>query len=637
MRELRSRKFIKIDLILSSFLVIVFAGLIMFLYEQSTNWVYFWDNAAYWNQVYDLSTSYRLGFNQTVETIRNQINTEYPTWWALPFALVPPSLLSSRGGFTVPLASISVLVIFLSSYLIQSQYGIKKQARLLSSFALAFSPPVWIILSSSHPDLLSLSLVFFAIHVTLRGKGELVSGATAFLLIFLAIAMRKTVAFAAFATIIFVLIYFFKNSSRQRQVWTKKKTAVLSVIFLSYILIFLMSPGVVSTFTRNNSDFYRSWKISTGTVISRLVETNGILILALSFICIILYLIHGGNWKKIENYWMIILPVVVFSAYITIAPGVAPVHMAQLGVLLLLAATITISKLQIRYQSLVAIIMLASTTLLTFQSMTGNLSLPGKFLSMNISPLQRNDIDELIKIKAILGSKENFSRLPNVYVAGTSGVVNPDLVTRLVRPEFSVVPAGDVDFRDAIQWPLITSSNYILVPKPFQWHITENSHKIVQVPFELFTNEFQGNLLPITSLSLLNGVNLQIFAWRIPLNSTELEYAQEKLIRALPTYSIPTILATKFPYFQPSPGSQKRIWFRLGFKNDPTLIWVPKNLKVTLRPLDPQCRQMSSFPNLADELEDQKSFLNKDESTTLKLFRSSPNNVSCDYELVWGG
>jgi hypothetical protein len=255
---------------------------------------------------------------------------------------------------------------------------------------------------------------------------------------------------------------------------------------------------------------------------------------------------------------------------------------------------------------------------------------------MNIEPLYRSDISNLKEIKSILLKNEKMVGNEKVYVAGTSGIINPDLVYRIVRPNFSVVQAGDVDFRDAIQWPLIFHSDYILVPRPFQWHISEKSHYIVSVPYQLFTEDFYHKLVNVGNLKLANNVELGIFVWKEPLTRNELHYAQTKLIGAIPAYSIPTILDTKFQYFQPTPGGEKRIWFRLGLESEPTVLWIPKNMSIKLTPLDKKCESIIGLPNNTITTEDSSILKSFGEARTIQISRLRSEELSCDYEITWG-
>jgi hypothetical protein len=621
-------------LILFSLIVATISSLIMYVYEKNTQWIYFWDNAAYWDQVYNLSLALRVGYENFYSTFIQQINTEYPTWWALPFSLIPPSYLLERSGFTIPLTAVSTIGIFIVSNLIFKFHKMKKYQSILFSTALTLSPPIWIILSSSHPDLLSIILILTGIYLGLNSKGELGLAALAIFFETAAIALRKTEAFAAAGAILFIIALYMYQILKNRKLFAVNKKTTLVVSIVGILMVPFMSPGIVSTLFRDNSEFYKSWLIEPSETVERLIATNGLIIVGFFFFSLISFLSVRKNQKRFENLWIVIIPATVFIAFVTVAPGVAPVHMAQLGVFLLVSSFISMSTFSPKKQLAIGTVAALTSILLTVQSISPFISTNLNLYPMNIQPLNRADTDQLLRIKTFLLSESVNAKKRTVYVAGTSGIINPDLVTRLVRPDFNVVPAGDVDYRDAIQWPLIFNSEFIVIPEPFQWHITNDSHNIVKVPYQVL-QELKFKLKKIGNVNLEKNVQVGIYKWIEQPNLDELIFAQKILIRNLPSYSIPTVLETQYPYFQPTPGASKRIWFRVGTISSPSIIWIPAGLGYQINRLDPRCNSISGLPR---NILISKGSYRVDAakySVTLNLHRLETEDVSCDYEITW--
>ena len=622
-------------LIVLSVIVSLFSSFGMYIYERNSQWIYFWDNAAYWDQVYNLSRSLRESGHSFFATFSQQINTEYPTWWALPFALIPTELLLTRAGYTIPLTALSTLLIFIASNLLFKHYKMDKTSSFLFSSALTFSPPVWIVLTGSHPDLISISVILIGIVIALKAQGNLGYLLLSILVIMFAIALRKTEAFAAAAAILSIICSTGIQSLRDKNHLQFRNKGLILFSLVGMFMIPVLSPGIVSTLFRDNSEFYKSWRINPSEVVTRIIATNGWLIVGFYLVTIFIFLRTKKFERKIQNIWIVILPVGVFIAFITLAPAEAPIHMAQLGVLLLVSGFTVISIFNSTPQALVGTVALVTSLVLTFHSTLPIDSLNSKLMPMDIQPLKRSDIKDLLEIKKILlrdGGKDNNR---DIYVAGTSGVINPDLVYRLTRPDFNVVPAGDVDFRDAIQWPLIFNTKYLVIPEPFQWHITKNSHNIVRIPFKTLLS-LQTKLKKIGRVDLENKVSVGIYKWNERPNQNDLDLAQALLVKSLPTYSIPTVLKTQFPYFQPAPGGQKLIWFRLGTQTEPSVIWLPARTAVQLKPVDPKCQLMSGLP-LDQKLRNGSYQINPfNVDVSLSIFRLESEDLSCDYEITWG-
>ena len=562
-------------------------------YEQGTTWIYFWDNAAYWDQARMLSQSLYENFGAFVSTLKLQFSTEYPTLWAIPLALFPPSVLAARSNFTFLLTGMSLLLC-LGAFLYFAHVAKFKYIHVFLLFSLVcISPGTWALYPAGEPDMFSLAFIFLALAWFFKKSQHLCDRLGLVLILETAAFIRKTEIFLA---VIILVTYSIRLGTQLVFSKTKSETfshpgfrkyskflvALLSTIILIEPIIF---PGITNSILRNNSTFYSSYRISHSEFLTRFFSTNGLIEIIPILICLF-GLIHTSILDKSQPLVAILLiPFLLTIAFIYFAPAVAPVHMGQLGIVFNLVAGIyLVSESSLIIFLLVFILGFGTLSAFGIIPIHGEVSKIASWLPAKISAPSRGDIPELDRMKQDIlkqATAEGIKK-PTLYVAGTSGLINPDLITHLFGDRAWIQQAGDVDLRDAIQWPLIMNSNFFVVPDTFQWHISESAHEIVRVPWAYIHRVALNTKSPERIYNLDSNIKVHVIRGPRRVSIATLFNLQNELVRSKPLYKIPTVIIAEGAYFQPAPNTVSRLWGNVFEKGKPFTVWIPNGLSVNI-------------------------------------------------------
>jgi hypothetical protein len=606
-------------------------------YEQGSHWIYFWDNAAYWDQAKMLSESLHENFGAFLSTLRLQFSTEYPTLWAVPLALFPPSVLAVRSNFTFLLTGISLLLCLGAFLYFAHVAKLKYHHVLLLFWIVCTSSGTWALYPAGEPDMFSLAFIFLALAWFFKRSENLCDRLGFVLILETAAFIRKTEIFLA---VIILFIYFIRLGTQLVFSKTKSETllypgfrkyskfmvALLSTLILIEPILF---PGITNSILRNNSTFYSSYRISHSEFLSRFFSTNGLIEIIPILICAFGLTRSFILDKSQPLVAILVIPFLLTITFIYFAPAVAPVHMGQLGIVFNLAAGIYLVS-ESSFIIYLLVFILAFGTLSAFGTIPahGEISKIARWLPAKISAPSRGDIPEIERMKQDILNQATDEGLkkPTLYVAGTSGLINPDLITHLFGELAWVQQAGDVDLRDAIQWPLIMNSNFFVVPDTFQWHISKSAHEIVHIPWTYFHREALNTKSPDKIYNLESKINVHVIRGPIKVSIETLLNLQNDLVRSKPLYNIPTVITAEGMYFQPAPNTISRLWGNVFEKGKPFTVWIPNGISVNINKQG-QCDGLKQVDGIDGT--------NAGSAAHYLVFASNRKNTNCSIEVDW--
>jgi hypothetical protein len=274
-RRLRFYHFVKIRLpVLTPFILfIIIINTLAIRHSLNIKWLYFWDSAGYHYQAISLVKNFHTSFQSAIGFLRVDMNSEYPSWWALPLALFPIDTVSSRVFLTLYIVNLSSIGIFFAVRMIFKS----SQHKNLLAFFITSSPGILRVSLVTLPDAIALAIAIFGINFFLSKKiSERYLGC---FLLGLAFALRKTLLPVLFPAIIYagVLLFLYQiltfRSKNHFICQCKDSLKMIACLFLPLCL----SPGIIRTVLDFNSNFRSSYVVTKSDFLISVVNNYGYL------------------------------------------------------------------------------------------------------------------------------------------------------------------------------------------------------------------------------------------------------------------------------------------------------------------------------------------------------------------------
>lgn len=467
--------------------IAVIINILAVLYITKSNYIYFWDNATYWN----ISRSMAEGeFNNGGfwTNVYNSIGEQdYNYIAALPSAFLAKLFGESRLVYVLGLVNMYLLPSFILIYLLAKK--ISKAPKISAAITILLFPSSIFLAFNGFVDIggLLFSLICFNLYYTKDNKNiglwrYLVIG---ILLVFLMI-WRRWYAFFAVSFVTAML----SDCIMSKRKW---HGTVITILTVAILLVLCFKDFLFYKLLKDYGSLYEGYKFSLGTDFKLITRYFGIIYIAVIAVCSI---IIGVNKKESRPLFMWIQLLVCFVMFI-----MTQTH-GQQHLLLYIPSFIMLTLILIKYITkewmLISISLLAilhSVNVYIPRQQPNNIQeIKRLALIPNFSmlPVTRSDTEQILELK---------NKLDNiVYEGDTLGVlsssfvlneeilknVEPSLGKKSQRDNY-IVSLPQVDSRDKDLTPLY-NVNYILVASPAQTHLADGSQTVITEAVSSFEN-----------------------------------------------------------------------------------------------------------------------------------------------------
>lgn len=467
--------------------IAVIINILAVLYITKSNYIYFWDNATYWN----ISRSMAEGeFNNCGfwTNVYNSIGEQdYNYVAALPSAFLAKLFGESRLVYVLGLVNMYLLPSFILIYLLAKK--ISKAPKISAAITILLFPSSIFLAFNGFVDIggLLFSLICFNLYYTKDNKNiglwrYLVIG---ILLVFLMI-WRRWYAFFAVSFVTAML----SDCIMSKRKW---HGTVITILTVAILLVLCFKDFLFYKLLNDYGSLYEGYKFSLGTDFKLITRYFGIIYIAVIAVCSI---IIGVNKKESRSLFMWIQLLVCFVMFI-----MTQTH-GQQHLLLYIPSFIMLTLILIKYITkewmLISISLLAilhSVNVYIPRQQPNNIQeIKRLALIPNFSmlPVTRSDTEQILELK---------NKLDNiVYEGDTLGVlsssfvlneeilknVEPSLGKKSQRDNY-IVSLPQVDSRDKDLTPLY-NVNYILVASPAQTHLADGSQTVITEAVSSFEN-----------------------------------------------------------------------------------------------------------------------------------------------------
>lgn len=457
------------------------------LYITKSNYIYFWDNATYWN----ISRSMAEGeFNNGGfwTNVYNSIGEQdYNYIAALPSAFLAKLFGESRLVYVLGLVNMYLLPSFILIYLLAKKIG--KAPKISAAITILLFPSSIFLAFNGFVDIggLLFSLICFNLYYTKDNKNiglwrYLVIG----ILLVLLMIWRRWYAFFAVSFVTAML----SDCIMSKRKWHGTFITILTVAIL---LVLCFKDFLFYKLLKDYGSLYEGYKFSLETDFKLITRYFGIIYIAVIAVCSI---VIGVNKKESRPLFMWIQLLVCFVMFI-----MTQTH-GQQHLLLYIPSFIMLTLILIKYITkewmLISISLLAilhSVNVYIPRQQPNNIQeIKRLALIPNFSmlPVTRSDTEQILELK---------NKLDNiVYEGDTLGVlsssfvlneeilknVEPSLGKKSQRDNY-IVSLPQVDSRDKDLTPLY-NVNYILVASPAQTHLADGSQTVITEAVSSFEN-----------------------------------------------------------------------------------------------------------------------------------------------------
>lgn len=586
--------------------------IIPIIYVNNEHVIYSWDQASYQDMAIQKALEFR-EMNVSLRGLQHQASKIYAStvknYNDYYTVLIAPLLLlfgASRASYILFLSWLYLFPFIvtlgaISSSIVTSNKTLAFRIGVLLSI---FTPAVWLPTLNGYPDagaafLISLAVLLFVQNMALKSVWRLfaIGACLAFAVLFRRHFAYDVITF--FVAVSLIQLYYILTikdfySARIKALTAKAFRVSIIGVFMLIILCVFGWPFVQRLMYTSYSTIYASWERTNLTNVSYYLTYYGLIALAISITGSAIALLRSSIVDKAALFILIagcysilqwILKVKQIGVHYTLhfTPWIV------LGIFMTLWYSLHGLK---KYGPVISVslvsflVLIFITTLFPFPEATApadnsttsppNLQFPS--FPANFPPVKQTNYNEIMQLYSYL--KSTAKNKEPIYVAASSGLLNDDMIWH-ASPDFyktMMTSSSSETFwkgyeLNVLHWtPLADSydnypldelhkAEYIIVTKPFQYHLPINQQKVVHVVVTCFeegwpfSKDFQ---LDPKSFTIGDGVTAHIY----------------KRIR--PT-SLPTLLFTynqMKAYIQPPPGGK--------------LDWIGLNKNVYYIVLNPQ-------------------------------------------------
>lgn len=457
------------------------------LYVTKCNYIYFWDNATYW----DISRKIASGaFNDGGfwHNVYNSIaEQDYNYIAGLPSAVLVNLFGESRLVYVLGLVNMYLIPSLIMVYLLAKK--VSKAPKIATAITMLICPSMMFLTFSGFVDIggLLMCLICFNLYYTKKDQKD---GIWRYVLIGLLLVgimlWRRWYAFFAVSFITAMLgdCVLFKR---------KWYNAAATIAVAALVMVLFFKDFLVFKLLKDYGNLYAGYKFSIGTDFKLITRYFGIIFIVMLAVTSV---VIGVKKKETRTMFMWVQMIVCVIMFMT-----TQTH-GQQHLLLYIPSLIMLTLISIKYItkewaflgiSLLAMVNMVNVYLPRIQP-TNIQEIKHMALIPNFSmhAVSRDDTDEILALKQKLDTTVYDG--DTLGVLASSFVLNED-VLKNVEPSVGVKPMRDnyivslpqVDSRDVDLSPLY-NVNYVLVALPAQTHLAEGSQTVVTEAVNSFAN-----------------------------------------------------------------------------------------------------------------------------------------------------
>jgi hypothetical protein len=500
-----------------SFLIfIIAANLFPIYFVRQEHTIYYMDQVTYWKKLIDiihnLTENPLNAVKNVIQSIREEDYNDFPSLLLVPFCLL---FGESRLSYVLSIVNTFVLITVLSfawlNKLFCKLYGITSNniPYVIAILSLFLFPNFWQPILSGYPDVGGLFIINIILF-TYLSKPLLEQSKSNLLLIAVMLAIliifRRWYTYWGVSFYIVLLIQAsiisFSTHNTHKNILIRKLLEIFILIFITGILLFIISPTFTIRIIRTNyADIYSGYRMSTSLfeTFLQVIKRFGLFYL----FSVLFGVVYAAKNKKTRGFSFFLLAqsLIIFFLF----ARTQDFHQHHLYLLMpammLFSSFFIIGLLQenIHFKiPIVCIIFLLSILnfivpfSITTPCHTNKISF--LFAGFRQAPSVRNDINEIDRIIQILESltKDSDDR---VYILAVSDILNCQTIDRAYlslgrHKDISkrIYWTNAVDKRDGFPRNLL-KVKYVVVASPIQYDMSPEDQRVIGIPAELILSQ----------------------------------------------------------------------------------------------------------------------------------------------------
>lgn len=264
---------------------------VLALYVSGEHRIYFYDPRGFQEVAMDASAALRRGPHDLYGWLRTKSLGEYPPYWSLPLAVLPPEVLNSRVPYEMAMGLLGLLPLTVFTTKIACRvFGLRVSPWMVLIAGL--NPLAFLVCVQGVPDLMGMSLILAAAWILISRPMQRSTLFWALLVGAGALLVKKNFLFDLTAIVACYLAAYAVAALRYRHPPARWRNLLAEVFSLRVIVAaavvlagtVILTPGTLSSiFGRNNALFYVSYQTSlTYALSSNLSYAGGMVALALA-------------------------------------------------------------------------------------------------------------------------------------------------------------------------------------------------------------------------------------------------------------------------------------------------------------------------------------------------------------------
>lgn len=252
----------------------IFAVLV--LYVAGEHRIYFYDPRGFQEVAINASSALRQGPNDLIEWLRSQSLSEYPPYWSLPLAVLPPELLNLRVPYVAAMGLLGLLPMTVFTTKIACRvFGMRVSPWMVLLAGL--NPLAFLVCVQGVPDLIGMSLILAAVWILVSRPMRRSTLFWALVVAGTALLVKKNFLFDLTAVVACYLLAYSIAALRYKHPRAWGLSVVKEALSLRVLLgaagviaaVAALTPGTLtSIFTRDNALFYVSYQTSVADALS---------------------------------------------------------------------------------------------------------------------------------------------------------------------------------------------------------------------------------------------------------------------------------------------------------------------------------------------------------------------------------
>jgi hypothetical protein len=249
---------------------------ILALYVAGEHRIYFYDPRGFQEVAINASAALRQGPHDLFDWLKTQSLSEYPPYWSLPLAVLPPELLNLRVPYISAMGLIGLIPMTVFTTKIACRvFGLRVSPWMVLIAGL--NPLAFLVCVQGVPDLIGMSFILAAVWILVSRPMRRSTLFWALVVAGVALLVKKNFLFDLTAVVACYLVAYSVAALRYRNppAWAPKliKEALTLRVLLGaagvIAAITILTPGTLtSIFTRDNALFYVSYQTSVAEALA---------------------------------------------------------------------------------------------------------------------------------------------------------------------------------------------------------------------------------------------------------------------------------------------------------------------------------------------------------------------------------